>query len=209
MNAQTHTEHATNKLHAPALEFEAENARQQIVELDQDHPGFRDAAYRARRNEIAYIARNYRPGARVPDAPYTEAEHKLWRDIRTALSDAHAAHACAEYLAAARRLALPRERIPQLAEVSARVEAISGFRLEPVAGLVEPRVFLESLAAGVFLCAQYIRHHSTPHYTPEPDVVHELLGHAVWLASARIAELNRLFGEAVRRTRETEAFERL
>jgi phenylalanine-4-hydroxylase len=112
-------------------------------------------------------------------------------------------------LAAARRLALPHDHIPQLAEVSARVEEISGFRLEPVAGLVEPRVFLESLAAGVFLCAQYIRHHSTPHYTPEPDVVHELLGHAVWLASERMAELNRLFGEAVRRTRDDEGFERL
>ena len=207
MNTQTHTEHATNKIHAPA--FDDGEARQQIVELDPDHPGFRDAAYRARRNEIAHIAQNYRPGTRVPDAPYTQAEHELWRDIRAALAEAHAAHACAEYLAAARRLALPRERIPQLSEVSARVETISGFRLEPVAGLVEPRVFLESLAAGVFLCAQYIRHHSTPHYTPEPDVVHELLGHAVWLASERMAELNRLFGEAVRRTRDDEAFERL
>ena len=27
-----------------------------IVQLDQDHPGFRDPAYRARRNEIARIA---------------------------------------------------------------------------------------------------------------------------------------------------------
>lgn len=39
-------------------------------------------------------------------------------------------------------------------EVSARVEALSGFRLEPVAGLVAPRVFLESLAGGVFLSTQ-------------------------------------------------------
>jgi phenylalanine-4-hydroxylase len=80
------------------------------------------------------------------------------------------------------------------------VEAISGFRLEPVAGLVEPRVFLESLANGVFLCTQYIRHHSTPLYTPEPDVAHEIIGHAVTLASSKLAELNRLFGEAVKRT---------
>src|ERR671926_375353 len=87
----------------------------------------------------------------------------------------------------------------------ARAEAISGFRLEPVAGLVEPRVFLESLAAGVFLCAQYIRHHSTPHYTPEPDVVHEIIGHAVTLASPRLAELNRLVGQIVKRTTSTEA----
>jgi phenylalanine-4-hydroxylase len=61
-------------------------------------------------------------------------------------------------------------------------------------------VFLENLANGVFLCTQYIRHHSTPLYTPEPDVAHEIIGHAVTLASEPLAELNRLFGEAVKRT---------
>jgi phenylalanine-4-hydroxylase len=145
----------------------------------------------------------------VPDAPYTGEEHALWRAIRDALEPAHGAHACAEYLEAARRIDLRRDEIPQLREVSERVRAVSGFRLEPVAGLVEPRVFLESLADGVFLCTQYIRHHSTPFYTPEPDVVHELLGHALTLASPRLAELNRLFGRAVRRTRSSGALERL
>ena len=100
-------------------------------------------------------------------------------------------------------------QIPQLREVSKKVQAISGFRLEPVAGLVQPRVFLENLAAGVFLCTQYIRHHSTPLYTPEPDVVHEIIGHGVTLASERLAELNRLFGAAVKRTTDAAALDRL
>jgi phenylalanine-4-hydroxylase len=183
--------------------------RGSIVQLDPDHPGFRDAEYRARRNRIAQLALEHRAGEPVPDAPYTQEEHALWRTVLDALESQHRKHACAEYLAAISRLDLPRERIPQLREVSARVEAISGFRLEPVAGLVAPRVFLESLAGGVFLCTQYIRHHSTPLYTPEPDVVHELLGHAATLASPRLAELNRLFGEAVRRTNDDAAFARL
>jgi phenylalanine-4-hydroxylase len=188
---------------------EAKSGRNSIVRLDPDHPGFRDAEYRARRNRIAQIALGYEPGSPVPDAPYTAEEHALWRAIRGALEPAHRAHACAEYLEAARRLDLPREEIPQLREVSERVRAVSGFRLEPVAGLVAPRVFLESLADGVFLCTQYIRHHSTPFYTPEPDVVHEVLGHALTLASPRLAELNRLFGRAVRRTRSDASLERL
>src|SRR5947209_18565654 len=183
--------------------------RNSIVQLDPDHPGFRDAEYRARRNRIAAIALRYEPGAPVPDAPYSTEEHALWRTIRDALEPAHRRHACAEYLEAARRLDLSRDSIPQLSEVSARVREISGLRLEHVAGLVAPRVFLESLADGVFLCTQYIRHHSTPFYTPEPDVVHELLGHALTLASPRLAELNRLVGEAVRRTTSAEALERL
>ncbi|HEX8843438.1 MAG TPA: phenylalanine 4-monooxygenase [Pyrinomonadaceae bacterium] len=183
--------------------------RNSIVQLDPDHPGFRDAEYRARRNRIAQIALEYRPGTIVPDAPYTPEEHSVWRTICEALAQAHREHACAEYLECVGRLKLPQERIPQLREVSRKVASISGFRLEPVAGLVEPRVFLESLSGGVFLSTQYIRHHSTPLYTPEPDVAHEIIGHAVTLASERLAELNRLVGLAVKRTVSAEALERL
>ena len=183
--------------------------RNQIVQLDPDHPGFRDASYRARRNQIARLAMEYQPGTQIPDAPYDAKEDQLWQSILQIIEPQHRRRACQEYLDCIARLGLPRDRIPQLSEVSAKVERISGFRLEPVAGLVQPRVFLESLANGVFLCTQYIRHHSTPLYTPEPDVVHELLGHAVTLASERLAELNRLVGRAVKRTSSSEALERL
>ena len=174
--------------------------RNAIVQLDPDHPGFRDLEYRRRRNQIAEIALRYHPGDPIPDAPYTDEEHQVWLTIWRALQPAHRQHACAEYLECLTKLDLAPERIPQLREVNEKVLAISGFRLEPVAGLVQPRVFLENLADGVFLCTQYIRHHSTPLYTPEPDVVHEIVGHGVTLASPRLAELNRLFGKAVRRT---------
>ncbi len=183
--------------------------RKAIVKLDPDHPGFRDPEYRARRNQIAQIALSYAPGAAIPSAPYTAEEHGVWQTIWNALGPAHRAHACSEYLDCVQRLAFDTDRIPQLSEVTEKVEALSGFQLEPVAGLVEPRVFLESLARGVFLCTQYIRHHSTPLYTPEPDVVHEIVGHAVTLASPRFAEINRLFGEAVRRTSNADDLDRL
>lgn len=201
-------DHVDNRMVATDLSDSAAE-RNQIVQLDPDHPGFRDEEYRARRNRIARIALEYKPGSPIPDAPYTAEEHRLWRVIRDALDQAHQQYACAEYLECAKRLELSRDRIPQLSEVSAKVQAISGFRLEPVAGLVEPRVFLESLADGVFLCTQYIRHHSTPLYTPEPDVVHEVLGHGVTLASEQLAELNRLVGRAVKRITSPEDLERL
>jgi len=180
--------------------------RNAIVQLDPDHPGFRDREYRARRNQIAQLAMNYRPGDQIPDAPYTADEHRVWQTIWQALRPAHQKHACAEYLDSLKRLNFLEDHIPQLREVNEKVHAISGFRLEPVAGLVQPRVFLENLADGVFLCTQYIRHHSTPLYTP---VVHEIVGHGVTLASPKIAELNRLFGKAVKRTQTADALEKL
>ncbi len=133
-------------------------------------PGEVDRRGGGRRNRIARLASEYRPGAAIPYAPYTSEEHEVWRLVREALEQAYRRHACAEYLECVRRLDLPQERIPQQREVSEKVQFVSGFRLEPVAGLVEPRAFLESLAGGVFLSTQYIRHHPTPFYTPEPDV---------------------------------------
>ncbi len=183
--------------------------RNAIVQLDPDHPGFRDREYRRRRNQIAQLAMHYRPGDPIPDAPYTTDEHRVWQTIWRALRPAHQNYACTEYVNALDRLNFSDDRIPQLREVNEKVYAISGFRLEPVAGLVQPRVFLENLADGVFLCTQYIRHHSTPLYTPEPDVVHEIVGHGVTLACPQLAELNQLFGQAVKRTNSSELLERL
>ena len=40
--------------------------RNTLVNLDPDHPGFRDKEYRARRNAIAQIAMTYKPGATIP-----------------------------------------------------------------------------------------------------------------------------------------------
>src|SRR5215216_4377720 len=101
--------------------------RNAIVQLDPEHPGFRDADYRARRNRIAEIALEYEPGMPVPEAPYTPEEHEVWRTIWEALEPAHRRHACAEYLECVTRLALPKGRIPQMSEVSEKVEAVSGF----------------------------------------------------------------------------------
>jgi len=183
--------------------------RKAIVELDPDHPGFRDPLYRERRNQIAQIAIEHEAGTPVPDAPYIDEEHAVWATIVANMEPAHKKYACQEYLKYAELLNLPKDRIPQLREVSEKVQKLSGFRLEPVAGLVQPKVFLSTLGDGVFLSTQYIRHHSTPFYTPEPDVVHELIGHAGMLASPRFAELNRLVGQAAARARTEPGLERL
>lgn len=167
-----------------------------LVALDPDHPGFRDRTYRDRRNTIAQQALDYQPGTRVPDAPYSDEEHEVWRAVWSGLSELHPRRVCAEVLELQRVLPLPVDKIPQLASLNPVLYAASGFRLEPVAGLVSARTFVRYLGRRVFLSTQYIRHHSRPFYTPEPDVVHELVGHAATLVHPGIAELNRILGEA-------------
>ena len=167
-----------------------------LVELDPDHPGFRDAQYRKRRTEIARLALDYRTGDPVPEAVYSAEEHDIWRKVHELLFPLHRDRACREIVDLQGVLPLSAERIPQLEDLNVRLSATSGFRMEPVAGLVEARTFMRYLGRQVFLSTQYIRHHSRPLYTPEPDIVHELVGHAATLVHPAIAELSRVLGVA-------------
>ena len=170
-----------------------------LVRLDPDHPGFRDPVYRRRRDAIARLALDYRDGDPAPHVDYTDAEQAVWRTVWQSLDPLHARSASARYLECSRVLRLDRERIPQLEAINRELAPATGFRLLPVAGLVSARTFLSYLGRGVFLSTQYLRHPSAPLYTPEPDLVHELVGHAATLADPLFAEINRRFGAAADR----------
>ena len=165
-------------------------------DLPDDHPGVSDAAYRSRRAAIAETGAAYRSGEPVPDVEYTSEEDEVWRIVSGELAAKHRRLACAGYLAGAAGLHLPGERVPQLREVDERVHALTGFHIEPVPGLVPTMVFYGALARRTFLSTQYIRHHSVPFYTPEPDVVHEIIGHANMLANPVLADLYEAAGHA-------------
>jgi phenylalanine-4-hydroxylase len=177
------------------------------LHLPEDHPGFHDPDYRARRAAIAEIGAHYEPGAPIPDVVYTPAEDEVWRVVSAELARKHERYACRAYLDGASRLTLPVDRVPQLREVTERVEAASGFRIEPVPGLVPTRTFYGALAERRFLSTQYIRHHSVPFYTPEPDIVHEIIGHANMLASPVLADLYEAAGRASVRAESDEALD--
>ncbi|MGD9956284.1 MAG: phenylalanine 4-monooxygenase [Candidatus Nanopelagicales bacterium] len=177
------------------------------VELGADHPGVNDAAYRTRRNAIAALALGWRRGDPVPEAPYTAEEHEVWRVISAELERKHERLACAAAREGRARIELPADHIPQLVDVTAALAPLTGFTYLPAAGLVPLREFYGTLADRCFWSTQYIRHHSVPLYTPEPDVVHEVIGHAVTLAEPSYAALYVAAGEAARRVETPEALE--
>ena len=170
------------------------------VELAGDHPGVTDPAYRARRDQLAGLAARWSPGQPLPEPAYTDAEHEVWATVSDALGGLHERHACSAFLEGKERLRLPGDRVPQLSEVGDGLEPLTGFRYNPVAGLAPLREFYVSFADGVFWSTQYLRHPSVPLYTPEPDVIHEVIGHANQLAAPGYAEMYRLVGQAVQRT---------
>ncbi len=116
--------------------------------------------------------------------------------MRDHLLPLHSRHACKEYQTASARLSLNSSWRPQLEEVNRSLQAHSGFRMIPVMGFVSPRTFMRHLGEGMFLSTQYVRYPTTPLFSPEPDVIHELTGHACMMMDPRYAALNQLFRAA-------------
>jgi phenylalanine-4-hydroxylase len=174
------------------------------VHLSDDHPGAGDPEYQARRNEIAALALAWKPGDPAPPVRYTEAEQEVWRTVARELAPKHERLAIEEFLEAKGALDLPTDGVPSLDLVSERLRPLTGFHYAPAAGLVPLREFYGSLAHRLFHSTQYVRHPASPLYTPEPDIIHEVVGHGHLLATPTFSELHRLTGEATNRLSDEE-----
>lgn len=149
---------------------------------------------------------------------YTKEEISTWGTVFNGLTRLYPTHACKEFNEAIPELFstcfYKEDNIPQLDDVSKYLKGMfppcnwslamyelnasgrTGFVLRPAGGLVSFRDFLAGLAFRVFHATQYVRHASMPTYSPEPDVCHELLGHAAMFANPEFADLAQEIGLA-------------
>ena len=169
-----------------------------IEELHLDHPGANDEEYRERRDHIASLSKKFRETGVITDVDYTDEEQGIWRHVATKLEELHQKYASPFYLRAKKDLGITTERIPQLSEMNRRLKELTGFRLAPIEGLVDTRAFLSWLSWRVMLSTQYIRHHSRPDYTPEPDIVHESIGHIPMFTNPAFADYSQFVGHGAR-----------
>jgi len=175
------------------------------LELEAGHPGEHDEGYIRRRKELFAQCRRHRLEQLGPPLiTYTPEETRIWREVSPKLDDLHFKHACQMYLAAKRELAITRDEIPQLRHLSDRLRPVTNIHLVPAEGALPYRTFYQYIANRGFPVTQFIRHGSHPEFTPEPDMIHDCLGHVPPLLNRDYAELLVLIGKAVSTTTQGE-----
>jgi len=173
----------------------------ETLELEPGHPGLGDEAYVHRREALFALCRRHRlENLGPPEISYTDEETRIWREVSPKLDALHVAHASRIYLDAKRALGLSADEIPQLRALSAQVAARTGMHLVPAEGPIPYRTFYGYIAERGFPVTQFIRHGSHPEFTPEPDMIHDCLGHVPPLVNDDYAALLTMIGQAVMAT---------
>jgi len=126
---------------------------------------------------------------------YSAAEHDMWRRLVSRQDQVLPGRACAEYLAGIDCLGLRDAGIPDFGRLSDVLEARTGWRIVAVPGLIPDQAFFAHLAERRFPAGNFIRTPAQLEYLTEPDVFHDIYGHAPMLANRAYADFACAFGK--------------
>lgn len=130
---------------------------------------------------------------------YTTEEHDRWNRLFARQMALLPGRVCDDYMAAIASLELSRTGIPDFAQLSDRLSAMTGWRVVAVAGLVPDDVFFDHLANRRFPAGAFIRPEAELDYLEEPDIFHDVFGHVPLLANPVYAAYLEAYGKGGRR----------
>lgn len=130
---------------------------------------------------------------------YTDLDHDTWRQLYARQSALLPGRASNSFLAGLQALDLPTDHIPSFETLNQKIGPVTGWQLVAVPGRIPDEVFFEHLANRRFPATWWIRRPEQMDYIGEPDVFHELFGHAPLLIHPVFANYLQAFGEGGRR----------
>lgn len=125
---------------------------------------------------------------------YTAADHATWDRLYARQVALLEGRATPEFIAGLAALDLGSGGIPDFAELSERLMALTGWQVVAVPGLVPDDVFFDHLANRRFVAGTFIRRPDQIDYLQEPDVFHDVFGHVPLLADPVFADYLQAYG---------------
>ena len=129
-------------------------------------------------------------------ADYGADDHAIWNDLAARQMDLLPGRASSAFLAGLDKLDLGRGGVPEFATLSERLNALTGWTIVPVPMLIPDHVFFWHLANRRFPAGNFIRTRATFDYIEEPDVFHDVFGHAPMLTDPTYADYMQEYGRA-------------
>ena len=130
---------------------------------------------------------------------YSAEEHDRWDRLFARMQSVLPGRACREFMDAMRQLQLSDRGIPDMDRLSDRLQALTGWRVVPVHGLVPDAVFFDHLANRRFPAGAFIRSEAEMDYLEEPDIFHDIFGHVPLLANPAYSDFMEAYGKGGQR----------
>lgn len=140
---------------------------------------------------------------------YGPEQHEIWAELVRRRRPQIEAAACREYLEGFSVIGLEDDRLPNLANISARLKPRTGWSATPVSGFLPGEAFFEMLAARMFPTTTRIRSRDSLDYTPEPDIFHDVFGHVPMHAHKVFADFLRHYGAVCAALKDHDLLERI
>ena len=126
---------------------------------------------------------------------YTDEEHAIWATLYERQDRAIRGKATDEFFHGLELLRMPKDRIPQLPEISAILRRETGWEVAYVPALIPFSEFFKLLADRKFPAATFIRTREELDYLQEPDIFHEIFGHTPLLTNKYFADFTATYGK--------------
>lgn len=127
-------------------------------------------------------------------AAYSPEDHDLWRILHERRMKDLERTGSHLFLDGARTIGLRPDRVPDLADVNARLAPITGWNAIGVRGFIPAADFFACLAQRRFPTTITVRPRSQLDYLPEPDIFHDVFGHVPLHADPVFADFLQRFG---------------
>lgn len=144
-----------------------------------------------------------------PMAQYTAADHQTWAKLCARQFSLLKGRMCEPFFDGLAALTIGEGGIPDFSQMSATLQAATGWQVVAVPGLVPDEVFFALLAERLFPAGWWIRSPEQFDYIEEPDVFHDVFGHVPLLMLPEYADFIHAYGMAGLKATDANALKQL